>query len=316
MPPAGEPHAILVETRDTWLADALRRALGERGIEHRAGLHAGPPSRVVVTVPEAELGAAREALGELLEAGSHLGPPAAASDAARGSGEEERPRQTALGAGPGAFPWLAVQQVLGVVLAHLSLVALGAAVPQAGRLLMRHGALVAGLAGSEPWRLLTSLALHSDPPHALWNGLSMLVFAVPLLTELGSARTALIYLLSGVGGGMTALAFAAPGEAVIGSSGAVAGLFGAWVVLALRTNWNAVPAWRARVRILGIALLVLPTLLRPETAAGEPISVSSHVGGLVTGTLIGAALAGGLLAGGRPVAQDGAGEPPAPIVPH
>jgi len=149
---------------------------------------------------------------------------------------------------------------------------------------------VRGATLEAPWRLVTYLALHADPLHVFWNGVGTMVFAVPLLIELGYARVALIYLCSGIGGGLTALSFASTGASFIGSSGAVAGLFGAWVVLALSRARLAPLTRRARILTIGIALLVLPSLLTPVTTAGRPVSVASHLGGLATGTTIGALL--------------------------
>jgi len=187
-----------------------------------------------------------------------------------------------------------VQLVAALVLVHLGLVFWGSGPFPPGRELLLRGGLLRGATLEQPWRLATSLFLHSDPAHALWNGLSTLVFAVPLLSGLGFARTTLIYVVSGLGGGLAALYFADPGTLILGSSGAVAGLFGAWTVLTLRRARRLPLVGRQRVRTLGIAVLVLPSLLQPATAAGQPISVSSHLGGLVTGMLIGAVLSVGL----------------------
>ena len=82
---------------------------------------------------------------------------------------------------------------------------------------------------------------------------------------------------------------------IVGSSGAVAGLFGAWVVLTLRAARHATLGWRARVRTLGIALLFLPSLINPSTSDGRPVSVSSHMGGLLTGMTVGALLSNRML---------------------
>ena len=169
-----------------------------------------------------------------------------------------------------------------------------------GGLLARHamleqGALRKGATLVEPWRLVTSLVLHSSVRHVLANGLSMLVFAVPLLGWVGLPRAALVYLAAGVGGGITAVALADFGVSILGSSGAVAGLFGAWVVLALERASLADLPGRARLRTAGIALLVLPSLVNPLTAEGRPVSVSSHLGGALTGMLVGMALSRGWL---------------------
>jgi membrane associated rhomboid family serine protease len=186
------------------------------------------------------------------------------------------------------FPWSPVLAVAALIALHLALT-----LP--GNSLWRRAALLRGVTREEPWRLLTSLFLHSDAAHVLWNGASMLVFAVPLLIELGYASTALVYLTAGAGGALTALAFASPGTMILGSSGAVAGLFGAWVVLTLRRSAEHVLSWRSRIRTLGVALLVLPSLLSPITRSGKPISVSSHLGGLATGMLIGAVISSRLV---------------------
>jgi membrane associated rhomboid family serine protease len=184
------------------------------------------------------------------------------------------------------FPWAEIAPIAATVLVHLWL-----ARGSPARELVRRGALVAGATGEEPWRLLTALFLHVDVRHVLWNGVSMAAFGVPLLTRLGLVRAVLVYLASGVGGGLTALAFAAPGTTILGSSGAVAGLFGAWIALWLDRARREDLVRRARIRTIGIALLVLPSLVTPQTPEGRPISVSSHLGGLATGMIVGAVLA-------------------------
>jgi membrane associated rhomboid family serine protease len=195
--------------------------------------------------------------------------------------------------GADRFPWRPIQTVAALVLLHFALVFYMIGV--GGREMVVAGALLKGRMLDEPWRLFTALFLHSGPTHAFWNGAATLVFAVPLLTDRGYLPTALIYLASGVGGGIAALYYAAGGTLILGSSGAVAGLFGAWLVLRLRRDRWAPLGWRARIRTAGVALLVLPSLLNPVTASGQPVSVSSHLGGLATGTLIGAVLSSGLL---------------------
>lgn len=155
--------------------------------------------------------------------------------------------------------------------------------------------LRAGLTREEPWRLVTSLFLHADLRHAFWNGVALLVFSVPLIGYLGYLRTATIYLASGVGGGIGAVLTAADGTTIIGSSGAVAGLFGAWVVFRLRSARRSSLPFRAAVRAAGIGLLVLPSLVNPSTPQGQPVSIGSHIAGLATGMLIGALLSRSLL---------------------
>jgi rhomboid protease GluP len=195
---------------------------------------------------------------------------------------------------PARFPWRDVLPVVALVGLHLAVVAWHAGLSGGDGLLRRLG-LIAGRTAAEPWRLVSSLFLHADVAHALWNGVSMLVFAVPLLSGLGRVRTGLIYVAAGAAGGVAAVGFAPAGTVIVGSSGAVAGLFGAWVVLRLRAASHAEISWVGRVRAIGIALLVLPSLLSPVTRSGRPISVSAHLGGMATGMLIGASLSRALI---------------------
>ena len=190
--------------------------------------------------------------------------------------------------------------VAAVIALHLAIVLAveGGLVP--GRALIEAGALRKGATLVEPWRLVTSLVLHSGVRHVLANALSMLVFAVPLLGWVGLRRAAMVYLAAGIGGGITAVTLGDFGVRILGSSGAVAGLFGAWIVLALERARLADLPGRARLRTAGIALLVLPSLVNPMTAEGRPVSVSSHLGGAITGMLVGMALSRGWLRGSSP----------------
>jgi len=193
------------------------------------------------------------------------------------------------------FPRGPVLAVLALILLHFALVIWRIEHFPDWEWLLRDGGLLAGSTAQQPWRLVTSLFLHVDFRHALWNGVSTLVFAVPLITYLGQFRAALIYFGAGIGGGIAALSAAPAGTLIVGSSGAVAGLFGAWVVVRLRSARYAEITWRVRMRAAGIGLLVLPALLNPVTPAGQPISVSSHLGGLFSGMLVGAVISRGLL---------------------
>jgi membrane associated rhomboid family serine protease len=251
----------------------VRQALDDAGIPHRTGLLAGRRPSVIFTVPRERLDRAREVVADAFRGavGTDL-PPA-----------EER------------FPLQPVLAVGSLILLHFLVVLWMIAAEDAGRSLLSRGALLKGGTLDEPWRLVTSLFLHLDPLHAFWNGASMMVFAVPLLADPGYRRTCLIYFASGIGGGISALQFASPGTLIAGSSGAVAGLFGAWAVRTMMRTHLEPLTRRARVRTLGIAVLVLPSLISPITSTGQSVSVSSHLGGLATGMAVGALISIGLL---------------------
>lgn len=217
-------------------------------------------------------------------------------------GRELLSRQFGARLGPGfrratpAFPKAAMTLVGAAIAIHFLIVIVMGRAADSGRSTIVAGSLLKGRTLEEPWRLLSSMFLHSGPRHVFWNGASMMVFGVPLIGRLYALRTAMIYFASGIGGGLMALYFADEGKMVIGSSGGVAGLFGAWVVLTLKRAKLMPRTSRHTVRTLGIALLVLPSLLTPISASGNPVSISAHMGGLATGMAIGAMLSSGLLA--------------------
>jgi rhomboid protease GluP len=278
------PRAFLMSADTPALAKVIEQALREAGIPFETGVQAEPAPRVVFTVREADAEAAQAVVAQFFGKG-----PLA---------DEEGPAAEPPEPAAASFPRQAVAAVASVVLAHLALVALLVGRdPEASRL-VSAGGLVSGAPPRELWRLLTSLFIHADPQHALWNGLSMLVFAVPLIERAGWVRTVAVYLAGGLLGGVAALATSEPGTVTIGSSGAVAGLFGYWVASTIRRARRAPLPRRGVLLAVGIGFLVLPSLLTPTTVGGDRINVAAHLGGLAAGLLCGAAMQRGGRGGG------------------
>jgi membrane associated rhomboid family serine protease len=186
-----------------------------------------------------------------------------------------------------AFPWGPIRVVAVLFLAHMAIVLeLVGGNPDFMRF-SRLGGLIAGKVTEQPWRLLSSLFIHADPSHVFWNGLSMLVFAVPVILDIGYLGAAVVYLAGGVVGGITGAMAVPEGVVLFGSSGAVSALFGTWIAITLlRARQSGLPR-RARIRVIGLSLLILPTLVNPMTSTGQSISVAAHLGGLGTGIVAG-----------------------------
>ena len=273
-----ESSTILLETPRQEDAAAVEHALEGAGIPYYTEMYPGTPLRIAILVPWLRVDEARSLVAPYLR--PH-------DEAFEDDEDEDEPALPAESIA--AVPWAELRAVATVIVVHLSLVYASVDLTRGG--IMQESTL------REPWRLLTAMLLHVDVRHVLANGISMLVFAVPLIGYLGYLRTGLIYTLAGVGGGVAALALATPGTVTVGSSGAVAGLFGAWIVWTLGRARLAAIGWRARVRTVGIGLLFLPSLISPTGHDGHPISVSSHLGGLATGMLIGAILSRTMRAG-------------------
>ncbi|PFG34749.1 rhomboid family intramembrane serine protease [Sanguibacter antarcticus] len=134
----------------------------------------------------------------------------------------------------------------------------------------------------EPWRFLTSAFMHSDQPlHILMNMYALWIVGPDLERMLGRLRFAALYLLSALGGSVAVLLLADPTTVswytgTVGASGAVFGLFGAILVVLRRIGRDA----RAVLVIIGLNFAI--GFFVPN------ISWQGHLGGVVTGTILGA----------------------------
>lgn len=127
---------------------------------------------------------------------------------------------------------------------------------------------------AQPWRMVTSLFVHSPGSflHILLNMFSLYIIGPPLEAALGRWRFLTLYLLSGLGGSVAVLLLA-PGAAVLGASGAIFGLLGAFLIIqrtvGVRSNF-----------IIGVvAINLVLGFIIPN------VSWQAHVGGLVVGAL-------------------------------
>jgi membrane associated rhomboid family serine protease len=139
------------------------------------------------------------------------------------------------------------------------------------------------------WRLLTALFLHYDVVHLGFNLFALYVLGPTLERTIGTFRFALCYLLSGIGSSagviiLTVMRIARPGE-VIGASGCIMGIVGAWAGFLLRHHH--VPG--ARQRLMNILMIVaIQTAFDLST---PQVSMAAHICGLLTGLVVGLLLA-------------------------
>ncbi|CAM2752457.1 rhomboid family intramembrane serine protease [Mycobacterium intermedium] len=137
------------------------------------------------------------------------------------------------------------------------------------------------VADGQVYRLVTSAFLHYGAAHLLLNMWGLYVVGAPLEALLGQVRYAGLYGLSALGGSVLVYLISPLGSLTAGASGAVFGLFGALAVVARRLNFDV--RWIVAV----IAINLVFNFAAPAMGSG-PISWQAHVGGLVTGTLVGA----------------------------
>jgi membrane associated rhomboid family serine protease len=264
-----EPMPMVVFTVPTSRLEAARPIVESALRRHRGGraTSGGAEAAQAEDAPEDDEG----------EADATFAEPIESSD----TDEERRERESP--------PWGALQAAIALVLVHFAVLFVVVGRHPTTAHLVEVGALARAEIATQPWRLLTSLFLHADVEHVAWNALSMIAFAVPLVVAFGYGRSIAIYLVSGIAGGLAALA-ATPAAVTVGSSGAVAGLFGAWLARTLRRARRKPPTTKALLRTVGVGLLVLPSLLSPTTPDGKNVSIAAHLGGLAAGLALGAAL--------------------------
>ncbi|MEI5584420.1 MULTISPECIES: rhomboid family intramembrane serine protease [unclassified Agromyces] len=130
----------------------------------------------------------------------------------------------------------------------------------------------------EPWRMITSLFVHSTGLifHVALNMYTLWIFGQLLEGLLGRWRFLALYLISGFAGSVAVLWLADPGTGVVGASGAIFGLMGAFLVIQRRLGGTATQL----LILVGINLVI-------GFVPGFNISWQAHLGGLVGGALVG-----------------------------
>jgi membrane associated rhomboid family serine protease len=146
-----------------------------------------------------------------------------------------------------------------------------------------------------PWRtVVTSMFLHGGWLHLLGNMWFLWVFGNNVEDALGHGRFAAFYLLSGLGGAATQVLLE-PGSPVpmVGASGAISGVMGAYALLYPRVRIHtlvvlvifffrvAIPAWV----MLGYWFF-LQLLSAGVGDVGGGVAFAAHVGGFVTGAVL------------------------------
>lgn len=145
--------------------------------------------------------------------------------------------------------------------------------------LYQFGALVNE---GESWRYVASMFLHNGFDHLLFNCFALLVFAPPLERLLGWWRYALLYFLSGIVANVLSSAyFAQTGEMFIsvGASGAIYGVYGAFLYIAVFQRKIMDEASRKTL----YAMLMFGIVFSFVVAS---INWMAHLGGLIGGFFI------------------------------
>jgi membrane associated rhomboid family serine protease len=132
------------------------------------------------------------------------------------------------------------------------------------------------VSAGEYWRLLTGEFVHGGPLHLALNMFALYLFGPAAERALGTTRFIASYLTMAVAASTFVYAFST--QSTVGASGAIFGLFGLVFVLLVKAGQD--------VRNL-VVLLVINGLI----SLNAHISWQAHLGGFLTGILLGAVFA-------------------------
>lgn len=165
--------------------------------------------------------------------------------------------------------------------------------------LHRIGALEPDIAVAqhEYWRLFTALFLHGGFLHLGFNLFALYVLGPPLERAIGTIRFLACYLISGLASSAGVVALNEIGVVhivqLIGASGSIMGIIGAWAGFLLRHRH----APFAKQRLADIGLIVAIQIAFDVST--PQVSTAAHMCGLIAGFFLGLLLASGVRSNSR-----------------
>lgn len=130
----------------------------------------------------------------------------------------------------------------------------------------------------ELYRLITSMFLHAGIIHLAFNLYALYILGPQLESFFGKIKYILIYLISGIIGGLTSMIFQQDTVVSVGASGAIFGLIGAFIFFGYHHR-----VYFGTVIKSQIIPLLLINLVLGFTLSG--INMFAHIGGLIGGVL-------------------------------
>jgi membrane associated rhomboid family serine protease len=141
----------------------------------------------------------------------------------------------------------------------------------------------------EYWRLFTALFLHGGFTHLLFNLFALYILGPPLERSIGAMRFTVCYLISGLASsaGVVVLTVARLVQVsqLVGASGCIMGIVGAWAGFLLRHRH----APHAKQRLANIFMIIL--IQTAFDLSTPQVSMAAHLCGLIAGFFLGLVLA-------------------------
>jgi len=140
----------------------------------------------------------------------------------------------------------------------------------------------------EWWRLVTPQLLHAGWFHYLTNLTVLLSTGVTLEVLWGHVHWMLIYNISGVFGTLVSSA-ALPDKLMVGASGALCGLIGAWLAF-IAITWNQTLPADVKARNSQMCSVLVSILIIIASSNIPLMDAAAHLGGLIMGMALAAIL--------------------------
>lgn len=139
--------------------------------------------------------------------------------------------------------------------------------------------------GHEYWRLFTALFLHYGALHLTFNLYALWIIGPGLERAIGGVRFIICYLVAGIGSSAGVVLLRAArlttAEQLVGASGCVMGIVGAWAGLLLRRRDLPMAGQRLQNILVIVAIQTAFDLSTPQ------VSLGAHLSGLVVGFIVG-----------------------------
>ncbi|NHN29552.1 rhomboid family intramembrane serine protease [Paenibacillus agricola] len=132
---------------------------------------------------------------------------------------------------------------------------------------------------AEPWRYVTAIFLHNGFAHLLFNCFALYVFAPPLERMLGKWRYLLTYIASGIAGNICSMWLHMDYFISVGASGAIYGIYAAFLYLALFRK-DIIDSQTKKMVVILIAVGFANSLIVPN------IDIYAHLGGFIGGFVV------------------------------